>query len=147
MAGKPARSGPPGHQNATKHGYYMLRAMRKGGKLNGNEASRGFNRAFNGFVREYSDALGGNVSPQQTALIIDNVWIGVYMASLNAHLGQLKRLVRKGKPHPALEVWMRLVGLRRENFKTLGIKRVPKELPDLTKALSLAMEEEGTPKT
>ena len=31
---------------------------------------------------------------------------------------------------------MRLVGLRRENFKTLGIKRVPKELPDLAKELS-----------
>ena len=136
MAGKRGKSGPPANVNATKHGYYMLRAMRRGGKLNGNEASRAFNRAFNGRVREYSTALGGNISPQETALVVDTVWLEVYMASLNAHLGQLKRLVRKGKPHAALEVWMRLLGHRRENFKALGLKRVPREIPDLARALA-----------
>jgi hypothetical protein len=49
-------------------------------------------------------ALGGDPSPQQTAIIADSVKNMLYIASLDNYLMGLKSLVRRGKPHPVLTI-------------------------------------------
>ncbi len=132
MAGKPARSGPPANRNGLRHGLYSLRAM-----LNGDGLDRrtSLYRALRDKEQELVSALGGDPSPQEKAIIGDSVKTLLYIGSLDAYLMQLKSLVRKGRVHNVLIERTRLAGHLRENLKTLGLKRVPKEIPDLAKEL------------
>ncbi len=141
MAGKPARSGPPGNKNAMRHGLYSLRAM-----LNGDGLDRRTSvyRALTEKERELVSALGGDPSPQERAIIADAVKTLLYIGSLDAYLMGLKSIVRKGRVHNALIERTRLAGHLRENLKTLGLKRVPKEIPDLARELAqLQGQEQG----
>ena len=81
-------------------------------------------------------ALGGDPSPQEKAIIADTVKTLLYIGSLDAYLMGLKSIVRKGRVHNVLIERTRLAGHLRENLKTLGLKRVPKEIPDLAKELA-----------
>jgi len=76
---------------------------------------------------ELITASGGDPSPQQQA-IADSVKNMLYIASLDNYLMGLKSLVRKGKPHPVLAIRTQLSAHLRENFKTLGLRRVSKAL-------------------
>ncbi len=127
MAGKRARSGPPGNSNAIKHGLYGLMAMRKKGKPNGRTS---FGKAFRGAEQEYITAYGGDPSPMETTLITDTVWCDFYIIVIDGDLVG-KRLIRKGRPHPLLEIRLRLAAHRRENLKTLGLKRVARDVDAL----------------
>lgn len=123
--GQPARSGPPRNKNAVKHGLYAYQAMLNGKGLD--ERTSLF-RAMREKEQELVSALGGDPSPQQSAIIADSVKNMLYVASLDNYLMQLKSLVRKGKPHPVLAIRTQLSSHLRENLKTLGLKRVSKTL-------------------
>ncbi len=132
MAGKSGQSGPPGNKNALQHGLYSLRAM-----LNGDGLDRrtSLYRALAEKERGLVTALGGDPSPQEKAIIGDTVKNLLYIGSLDAYLMQLKSLVRKGRVHGVLIERTRLAAHLRENLKTLGLKRVAKEVPNLTQEL------------
>ncbi len=143
MAGKPARSGPPGNQNARVHGLCSLRAM-----LNGDGLDRrtSLYRALAGKEAEFIATLGGDPSPQERAIIADTVKTMLYIGSLDAYLMGLKSIVRKGRVHNVLIERTRLAGHLRENLKTLGLKRVPKDIPlDLARELARLPEQGETP--
>ncbi len=132
MAGKPARSGPPGNLNAVAHGGYALK-----GRLNGTRLDRrsALFRAFMARVKEYVSAMGGDASPQQLSLIHDTVRSEFYAEEKEAYLDKLKSRIRKGREHPLLEARRKDRAHIRENIKLLGLKRIPRDVPDLAKAL------------
>ena len=138
MPGKRGRSGPPANKNALRHGLYSLRAM-----LNGDGLDRrtSLYRALREKEAELASALGGDPSPQERAIIGDTIKTMLYIGSLDAYLMGLKSLVRKGRVHNVLIERTRLAGHLRENLKTLGLKRIPKAVLDLNKALAIAAGE------
>ncbi len=132
MAGKPGRSGPPGHKNAWRHGRYHYKRLLSGDGL---KRSTALYRALAEKEQDLVSALGGDPSPQERAIIADTVKTMLYIGSLDAYLAGLKNLVRKGRVHNVLIERTRLAGHLRENLKTLGLKKVPKEIPDLAQEL------------
>ena len=127
------RGGPQGNKYALRHGLYSLRAMLNGDGL---DMRTSLYRALAEKESELTSALGGDPSPQEKAIIADTVKTMLYVGSLDAYLMGLKSLVRKGRVHNVLIERTRLAGHLRENLKTLGLKRVPKEIPDLAKELA-----------
>ena len=77
---------------------------------------------------EYISALGGDPSPQELAIIADTVKTTLYIGTLDNYLAGLKHLVPRGKVHPVLSERTRLAAHLRENLKTLGLKRVTKQV-------------------
>ncbi len=140
MAGKLGKSGPPGNKNAMQHGLCSLRAM-----LNGDGLDRrtSLYHALAEKERELVSSLGGDPSPQERAIIGDTVKNMLYVGSLDAYLMQLKSLVRKGRVHPVVDVRTRLAAHVRENLKTLGLKRVPREVPGLENELKRLQGQEA----
>ncbi|MGB7946153.1 MAG: hypothetical protein WCH75_00595 [Candidatus Binatia bacterium] len=128
MAGKPARSGPPGNKNSLQHGLYAYKAMLDGNGLDEKTSLFKALRYLRDKEQEFVSALGGDPSSQERAIIGDSVKNMLYIASLDNYLMQLKSLVRKGKPHPVLSIRTQLSAHLRENLKTLGLKRVAKTL-------------------
>ncbi len=137
--GHSAGGAPRGNKNAMRHGLYSLKAM-----LNGDGLDRrtSLYHALRDKEQELASALGGDPSPQEKAIIADAVKTMLYIGSLDAYLGGLKSLVRKGRVHNVLIERTRLAGHLRENLKTLGLKRMPKEIPDLARELARLPEQE-----
>ena len=123
-----AGGAPPKNKNAVKHGLYTLIAQRRHGNVDRRTA---FGRAFEARRKEYVQDLGGDLSVMQIAIVEDTIWSGFYVSTIDNHLAGLKHLVRKGKAHPLLEIRVRLAAHRRENLKTLGLKRVAKPAQSL----------------
>ncbi len=137
------RGGPPGNKKALRHGLYSLRAM-----LNGDGLDRrtSLYHALAGKEAELASALGGDPSPQERAIIADTAKTLLYIGSLDAYLTGLKSIVRKGRVHNVLIERTRLAGHLRENLKTLGLKRVPKDIPlDLARELARLPEQGEKP--
>jgi len=132
MAGKRARSGPPENKNAIQHGLHHYKRLLSGDGL---KRSTALYKALRKKELEFGSALGGDPSPQERAIIADTVKTMLYIGSLDAYLAGLKYLVRKGKVLNVLMERTRLAAHMRENLKTLGLKRVPKEIPDLAREL------------
>jgi hypothetical protein len=63
-----------------------------------------------------------------SGIIEDIVWTDFYTTNYDVYLSSLKSVVRKGRPHPIVDARTRLAAHRRENLKTLGLKRVAKTL-------------------
>lgn len=125
MAGIKGRSGPPGNLNSAKHGLWALDRRLKEGRLDGRSAISKWLRARE---QDYIAALGGDPSPQEMVLIRDSARTELYKDTLDAYLARLKTVVRKGKVHAVLSERTRLAAHLRENLKTIGLKRVKKEL-------------------
>ena len=144
MAGKRDRSGPPGNLNAVAHGGYALK-----GRLNGTRLDRRSTlfRAFMARVKEFVSSMGGDVSPQQLSIIHDTVKSEFYAEEKEAYLDRLKSRIRKGREHPLMEARRKDRSHIRENLKLLGLKRVPKDLPDLARELARLPEQEEKPET
>ena len=123
--GQRGRSGPPGNKNAVKHGLYTYKAMLNG---NGLDERTSLYKALREKEQELADALGGDPSPQEKTIIAGTVKKLLYRASLDNYLMGLKSLVRKGKAHPVLTMLLQLDGQIREDLKTLGLKRVSKQV-------------------
>lgn len=128
-----APGGPPGNQKAKKHGVRGLQIARKVGKI---DKRTSFGQAFERRKREYVAHLGGDqLSAMELAIIEDTVWTDFYTTAYDLYLSKLKSVIRKGRPHPIVDARTRLASHRRENLKTLGLKRVAKNL-SLTEILT-----------
>jgi hypothetical protein len=126
VAGKCGRSGPPaGNTNGVTHGYYSLKARLSGADLDKRTAAY---KPLAEKEQELIAALGGDVSPQERIIIADTVKHLLFAASLDRYLMQLKSLVRKGKIHGVVSERTKIGAHIRENLKTLGLKRVSKEI-------------------
>jgi hypothetical protein len=123
--GKPGRSGPPGNKNALVHGLHSYKAMLNGDGL---DQRTSLYKALRDKEQELISSLGGDPSPQEQAIIADSVKNMLYVASLDNYLMQLKSLVRKGRPHPVLDMRTKLAAHLRENLKALGLHRRTKRL-------------------
>jgi hypothetical protein len=73
-------------------------------------------------------ALSGDPSPHERIIIADTVKHLLYAATLDHYLLSLKSLVRKGRVHGVLSERTRIGAHIRENLKTLGLKRIAKEI-------------------
>jgi hypothetical protein len=119
--GRSAPGGPPGNQHAKKHGVRALQTARKLGKI---DKRTSFGQAFERHKREYVAHLGGDLSAMELAIVEDTVWTDFYVTAYDVYLAGLKSVIRKGRPHPIVDARTRLAAHRRENLKTLGLKRV-----------------------
>jgi hypothetical protein len=122
------QGGQPGNTNKFRHGAYSLLAMRiKGLRPNGNTK---LGRAFRAREREYLRDMGGqeNASLAERQVANDNTWCDFLIATMDCQLENKHQLVRKGKPHPLIDLRMRIAAHRRENYKLIGVKRVVKQL-------------------
>src|SRR5262245_17289941 len=113
---------PRGNTNGIQSGLYALMRLRKSGKPNGRTA---FGKAFFKRESEYTLMYGGDPSPAERTLIMDTVWCDFYVAAIDLDLAG-KKLNRRGKPHPLIDIRVRLASHRRENLKSLGLRRVQK---------------------
>ncbi len=86
-------------------------------------------------VKEYVSSMGGDASPQQLSLIHDTVKSEFYAEEKEAYLDKLKSRIRKGREHPLMEARRKDRAHIRENLKLIGLKRVPREIPDLAREL------------
>jgi hypothetical protein len=125
MAGKPGRSGPPHNKNSVRHGLYVYRALLQGDGL---DQRTSLYKALREKEQDLIMALGGDPSPQERALIGDTVKTMLFVGSVDHYLSGLKSLVRKGRVNPVLPERVRLAAHLRENLKTLGLKRVAREI-------------------
>jgi hypothetical protein len=122
--GRNVPGGPPGNQKAVKHGIHGLKRTRRSSKL---DKRTSFGRAFEARKAEYIAHLGGDqLRTMELAIIEDTVWTGFYTMAYDLYLSSLKNVIRKGRPHPIVDARTRLASHRRENLKTLGLKRVAK---------------------
>jgi hypothetical protein len=142
VGGSPKRpSGAPrGNTNGVRSGVYGLMTLRKSGKLDGRTA---FGRQFSQREQEYICALGNDPTPMLERIVNDTTWTDFYLVLIDDYLSQLKRLTRKGRAHPLLDLRIRLAAHRRENIRMLGLKRVSKEL-SLQDILNEAETDENT---
>jgi hypothetical protein len=122
-----APGGPPGNQKAVKHGVRGLQKARRVGKI---DKRTSFGQAFERRKREYISHLGGGdqLSAMELAIIEDTVWTDFYVTAYDVYLSSLKSVIRKGRPHPIIDARTKLAAHRRENLKTLGLKRRAKEI-------------------
>ena len=124
QSGNP-NGGPPGNQHAKKHGVRGLQIARRVGKI---DKRTSFGQAFERRRREYVAHLGGDqLSAMEQAIIEDTVWTDFYVTVYDVYLAGLNSVIRKGRPHPIVDASTKLAA-RRENLKTLGLKRVAKTL-------------------
>ncbi len=95
-------------------------------------------------VKEYVSAMGGDASPQQLSLIHDIAKSEFYAEEKEAYLDRLKSRIRKGREHPLMEARRKDRAHIRENLKLIGLRRLPRDLPDLAKELQqLQVQEQG----
>src|SRR5262249_21532040 len=142
--GRSTRGGPLANQKAFKHGVRGLQAKRKLGRL---DKRTSFGKAFEARRKEYVSHLGGDqLSAMELAIVEDTVWTDFYTAAYDAYLSSLKSVIRKGRPHPIIDARTRLAAHRRENLKTLGIKRVARVVGiDAIKARYENRHDDSTP--
>jgi hypothetical protein len=131
---KKAKGAQPGNMNASFHGVYaLMRWRRRHGLPDGRTA---FGRNFKEREKEYTQALGSDLSPMLATLVEDTVWQDFYIATCDSYLSQLRQFIRKGKAHPLVDVRVKLANSRRENLKLMGFKRAPKEVETLENYIS-----------
>lgn len=136
--------GPPKGSNAMRHGLYYFKRLVSGDSL---KKSTALYHALAEKELELINALGGDPSPQERALISDSVKNMLYIGSLDNYLLTLKSLIRKSRPHPVLAIRTQMSAHLRENLKTLGLKRIPRELAglDLARRLQYEQQQKGKP--
>ena len=103
-----------------KRAVSSLKAMLDGGGL---DKRTSLSLALVNKEYELVEALGGDPSPQQRALIADTVKTLLYIGSLDDYLSSLKSVVRKGKVHNVLIERTRLATHLKENLRMLGLRR------------------------
>ena len=112
-----AGGAPKGSSNNLQSGLYALMKLRKSGKPNGRTS---FGKAFARRLNEYVVMYGGDPSPAEMNIMNDTTWVDFYTLSIDMELVG-RRLYRRGKVHPLLDVRVKLAAHRRENLKLLGV--------------------------
>jgi hypothetical protein len=124
--GKPGRSGPPGNQNARKHGYYTLkRAVQERG-LDAIDGRSALGRALREYRADLVRDLGGeeNLSAAEIHLVDLAVRDRLFLESLDAALAERPLLNRKrGRVAPALEARFRMADSATRRLQAIGLKR------------------------
>lgn len=139
---RPGAGAPPGNLNALKHGITALDRRLKADRLD----RRSFvYKWVKSRVAEYVSALGGDPSPQEKAIIWDTAMMDFYISQVDAYFSRV-RIIRKGRSHPILTERTRLAAHRRENLKTLGLKRIEIKV-DLATRLMLEQRAREASKT
>lgn len=124
---KRPQGGQKGNTDHFKHGAYSLLAIRKKGERpNGNTK---LGRAFRSQEREYIADLGGveDLSLAMRQIINDTVWCDFLIATCDYQLRNRVRLTKKDRPHPLIDLRMRVAAHRRDNFRLIGLRRRQKE--------------------
>jgi hypothetical protein len=105
------RGGPKGNTKNFQSGAYALLAIRTKGRPNGNT---NLGRAFRLQELQYMRDMGGedNLSLAQRQIAADNVWCDLLIATMDNELATKKRLTRKGKPHPLIDLRIRIASHR-----------------------------------
>jgi hypothetical protein len=136
---EPAQPRQGGRREYHKHGLYYYQRLLSGDGL---KKSTALYHALREKEEELIAALGSDPSPQERAIIADSVKNILYIGSLDNYLMTLKSLIRKSRPHPVLAIRTQMSAHLRENLKTLGLKRVPRELAGLDLARRLQYEQQ-----
>ena len=145
---KRPQGGQKGNTDHFQHGAYSLLAIRKKGERpNGNTK---LGRAFRAQEREYIADLGGveDLSLAMRQVVNDTVWCDFLLATCDYQLRNRVRLTKKDKPHPLIDLRMRVAAHRRDNYKLIGLKRVTKEATwDDLKLDKATKEDDDEPQT
>jgi hypothetical protein len=124
--GQPGRSGPPGNQNARRHGLYSLkRAVQERG-LDAIDGRSALGRALREFRADLVRDLGGeaNLSAAELHLVDLAVRDRLFLDSLDAALAERPLVNRKrGTVAPALEARFRLADSATRRLIALGLRR------------------------
>jgi hypothetical protein len=124
--GQPGRSGPPGNQNARRHGLYTLkRAVQERG-LDAIDGRSALGRALREYRADLVRDLGGeaNLSTAELHLVDLAVRDRLFLDSLDAALAERPLLNRKrGSVAPALEARFRMADSATRRLQALGLKR------------------------
>jgi len=75
-------------------------------------------------------------------MVEDTVDVEVIAARARDELYGVKRLYRKGKAHPLLDIFLKAIAQLRENRKAIGLKRLARDLPNLAQALQAEVGKE-----
>ena len=148
MAGMPTRSGPPGNQNAQKHGLTTLKQAVKGlgGRVIDRRTTLG--KALSRWRLNLIQDLGGEetISTQQEALIDLCVKSKLMVDSIDAWLLTQPSLInaRKRSLLPAVRERQQLADGLARYLGQLGLERRTKEVPSLTEYLNTRY---GSPET
>ncbi len=148
MSGKPARSGPPGNLNASKHGLTTLKQAVKGlgGRVIDRRTTLG--KALSRWRLNLIQDLGGEetISTQQEALIDLCVKSKLMLDSIDAWLLTQRSLInaRKRSLLPAVRERQQLADGLARYLGQLGLERRTKEVPSLTEYLNTKY---GSPET
>src|SRR5262245_30888937 len=139
---KPSSNGgaPKRNHNAVKHGLYAFKRVLDGDSI---DRRSSLYKTLRVKELELINALGGGPSPQERIIITDCVKSLLYVGTCDNYLLSLRSLIRKSKPHPVLAIRTQLASHLRENLKTLGLKRVPKEL-DIARRYQLMQDTKGS---
>ena len=115
---------PKGNLNSTKHRHYAREAALQGGQLD--RRTRTY-RAAQRKMREYRKALAGKMTPQIEFLIREAaLFEHVLIDPLDPYLAGV-RLVRKGRPHPLLEIRLKLSAHVRDLLQLAGLDKVKRQ--------------------
>jgi hypothetical protein len=125
---KPKSSPKPKPPPNFKHGAYSLLAIRT--KEDRPDPETELGEAFRAAEDEYLKDLGGveNVSRAMRNLVNDSVWCDLLIATMDFQLEDRRQLIRKSRPHPIIELRMRVATHRRENYRVIGLERRSKQL-------------------
>jgi len=151
MAGKPARSGPPGNQNASKHGLTTLKQSVKalGGRVIDRRTTLG--KALGKWRADLIQDLGGkeSISTQQEALVDLAVKSKLILDSIDAWLLTQRSLIsaRKRSLLPAVRERQQLADGLARYLGMLGLERRGGDLPDLGRELARLQGQEHREKS
>jgi len=140
---KRAPGGQIGNGGAIKHGVYTIIRLLKEGALDGRTTLAKWRLRR---IDEYVSSQGGEgkVGVPQKATIEDTVDLEIVQTRINDELNRVKRLYRRGKPHPLLDILIKVsrqITDNRKAFKVLG-GRVPPAHPTFAELLAEQSEEE-----
>lgn len=82
-------------------------------------------------IRELTAMLGGDVTPALAALVTHRARVHILTLVAWAELSSRNLFNASGEPVPALDAFLRLVHEDRELLKLIGLRRKPKDVPEL----------------
>lgn len=131
---RPAGEGAPkrapgaqrGNANARTHGVYTLARRLKGAGPTKNDGRSVIERARRDWMNEIRAARGGDLSPQQEALLVAASATWVMLSTCDSYIldhGVVNR--RRGTLRPIVEQRAKLARTLRELLSDIGLERMP----------------------
>jgi hypothetical protein len=124
--GQAGRSGPPGNQNARRHGLYTLKRAVQARGLDAVDGRSALGRALREYRSDLVRDLGGEATLSSAELHLVDLAVRdrLFLESLDAALAERPLLNRKrGRVAPALEARFRMADSATRRLQVLGLKR------------------------